>query len=90
MNKLGYILFNNQNVIGIFNDEEIMNNYIDGCIQNNFFNRDTIKIEKYTMNSLLCHDKNILKKITNKNDIPIKNQEVEVSKVESKETEKKI
>jgi hypothetical protein len=70
MNKLGYILFNNGNVIGIFDDEQLLNTYIDGCIQNNFFNKDKIKIEKYTMNSLFCHDK-INKKI-NKPELPNK------------------
>jgi len=75
MNKLGYVLFNNGNIIGIFDDEQIMNSYIDGCIQNNFFNRDNIKIEKYTMNSLFCHNKD---KLINK--VEIKNPTVEVKK----------
>jgi hypothetical protein len=69
MNKLGYVLFNNGNIIGIFDDEQIMNTYIDGCIQNNFFNKDKIKIEKYTMNSLYCHNKDKLIKIINKEKI---------------------
>jgi hypothetical protein len=38
-----------------------MNTYINGCIQNNFFNRNNIKIEKYTMNYLFCHDRKINK-----------------------------
>jgi len=67
MNKLGYILFNNENIIGIFDDEEFMNTYINGCIQNNFFNRNNIKIEKYTMNSLFCHDRKINKEELIKN-----------------------
>jgi hypothetical protein len=92
MNKLGYVLFKNENVIGIFDDEQILNTYIDGCIQNNFFNRDNIKIEKYTMNSLFCHNKDKLTKIINTIEVK-KSVESNKDQVEKKlpvESEKKI
>jgi hypothetical protein len=89
MNKIGYVLFKNENVIGIFDDEQITNTYIDGCIQNNFFTRDNIKIQKYTMNSLFCHNKD---KIINT--VEVKKSNVESNKDQviksTVESEKKI
>jgi hypothetical protein len=89
MNKIGYVLFKNENVIGIFDDEQIINTYIDGCIQNNFFTRDTIKIQKYTMNSLFCHNKDEII-----NTVEVKKSNVESNKNQiiksTVESEKKI
>ena len=63
MSKVGFIVFLNNNAIGIYDNEEILNNFINGCYQNMFFNKDDIKIKKYSMNSISCLD--CLKEIQN-------------------------
>ena len=63
MNNLGFILFLNNNPIGIFNDEDQLNNYINGCVQNKFFHNDDIKTEKYIMNSIVCLNKETVRSI---------------------------
>lgn len=50
----GFILFLKNEAIGVYDNEEILNNFINGCLQNNFFNKDDIKIKKYNMNSINC------------------------------------
>jgi hypothetical protein len=50
----GFILFLRNEAIGVYNNEEILNNFINGCLQNNFFNKDDIKIKKYNINSINC------------------------------------
>ena len=50
----GFILFLKNEAIGIYDNEEILNNFINGCYQNNFFNKDDIKIKKYNINSINC------------------------------------
>lgn len=54
MSKVGFIVFLNNNAIGIYDNEEILNNFINGCYQNMFFSKDDIKIKKYSMNSISC------------------------------------
>jgi hypothetical protein len=51
---VGFILFLKNEAIGIYDNEEILNNFINGCLQNNFFNKDDIKIKKYNINSINC------------------------------------
>ena len=51
---VGFILFLRNEAIGIYDNEEILNNFINGCYQNNFFNKDDIKIKKYNINSINC------------------------------------
>ena len=51
---VGFILFLKNEAIGIYNDEEILNNFINGCLQNNFFSKNEIKIKKYNINSINC------------------------------------
>ena len=51
---VGFILILKNEAIGIYDNEEILNNFINGCLQNNFFNKDDIKIKKYNMNSINC------------------------------------
>ena len=63
MSKVGFIVFLNNNAIGIYDNEEILNNFINGCYQNMFFSKDDIKIKKYSMNSISCLD--CLKEIQN-------------------------
>jgi hypothetical protein len=50
----GFILFLKNEAIGVYDNEEILNNFINGCLQNNFFNKDDIKIKKYNINSINC------------------------------------
>ena len=50
----GFILFLKNEAIGVYDNEEILNNFINGCLQNKFFNKDDIKIKKYNMNSINC------------------------------------
>ena len=56
MSKVGFIVFLNNNAIGIYDNEEILNIFINGCYQNMFFSKDDIKIKKYSMNSISCLD----------------------------------
>jgi hypothetical protein len=66
MSKVGFIVFLNNNAIGIYDNEEILNNFINGCYQNMFFSKDDIKIKKYSMNSISCLDSlESIKKIQN-------------------------
>ena len=51
---VGFILILKNEAIGIYDNEEILNNFINGCLQNNFFNKDDIKIKKYNINSINC------------------------------------
>ena len=51
---VGFILFLRNEAIGIYDNEEILNNFINGCYQNNFFNKDDIKVKKYNINSINC------------------------------------
>jgi hypothetical protein len=50
------ILYDNNNVIGVYYDDNLMNLEINGLVQKKFIKRNQIKIEKYTANSLYCHD----------------------------------
>ena len=74
----GFILFLKNEAIGIYDNEEILNNFINGCYQNNFFNKDDIKIKKYNINSINClntEEKKIPEKIIPEKKIPEKNLE---------------
>ena len=37
--NLSCVLMLNNNVIGVFNSIERLNNYVSGCVQNNFFTK---------------------------------------------------
>jgi hypothetical protein len=74
----GFILFLKNEAIGIYDNEEILNNFINGCYQNNFFNKDDIKIKKYNINSINClntEEKKIPEKKIPEKIIPEKNLE---------------
>ena len=71
----GFILFLKNEAIGVYDNEEILNNFINGCLQNNFFNKDDIKIKKYNMNSINC--------------LNIENKIIQEKKLENLETLKK-
>ena len=73
---VSFILFLKNEAIGVFDNEEILNNFINGCLQNNFFNKDNIQIKKYNINSINCL--NIENKIIKELDLEnIKNLEKE-------------
>ena len=40
---LNHVLMLNNNVIGVFNSTLQLNNYVDGCVQNNFFTKECLK-----------------------------------------------
>ena len=66
MSQVGFIVFLHNNAIGIYDNEEILNDFINGCYQNKFFSKDDIKIKKYSMNSISCLDSlESIKKIQN-------------------------
>ena len=71
----GFILFLKNEAIGVYDNEEILNNFINGCLQNNFFNKDDIKIKKYNINSINC--------------LNIENKIIQEKKLENLETLKK-
>jgi hypothetical protein len=47
----GFVIYLHGKVIGIFNNEVLANGFVDGGVQNNFFEKKHILIEKYVMNS---------------------------------------
>ena len=56
MNTFGYVLIKNEKVIGVFDNEDQINNFINGGVQNQFFEKKDIKKLKFTMNSIFCHN----------------------------------
>jgi hypothetical protein len=61
MSKFGYLLLLKNEPIGIFDNEEQLNNFISGCLQNRFFNNIDIKTKKFIMNSINCLEKEVSK-----------------------------
>ena len=53
MDSYGYILYLNKKIIGVYNNEQLLNIFIDGAIQKSYFNREDIIIDKYIMNSMV-------------------------------------
>ena len=47
----GFVIYLNGKVIGIYNNELLANSFINGGIQNKFFDKKNIHIEKFVMNS---------------------------------------
>ena len=48
---LNHVLMLNNNVIGVFNSTLQLNNYVDGCVQNNFFTKEMICVKTFVVNS---------------------------------------
>jgi len=48
---LNHVLMLNNNVIGVFNSMTQLNNYVDGCVQNNFFTKEMICVKTFVVNS---------------------------------------
>ena len=53
MDNKAFILYLNDKIVGVYDNEKTMNIFIDGAVQNNFFSKENIKIEKFAMNSCL-------------------------------------
>jgi hypothetical protein len=90
---VGFILFLKNEAIGIYDNEEILNNFINGCLQNNFFNKDDIKIKKYNINSINClniDNTNYQNKIISKKKEIIKEKKIENIKKNVIESEEYI
>ena len=51
--NLSCVLMLNNNVIGVFNSIERLNNYVSGCVQNKFFTKEMISIKTFVVNSCL-------------------------------------
>ena len=87
---VGFILILKNEAIGIYDNEEILNNFINGCLQNNFFNKDDIKIKKYNINSINClniENTNFQNKIISEKKEIIKEKNLEKEKKELIESE---
>lgn len=75
MSDFVFIVYLKNNVIAVYNNETLLNIFIDGAIQKKFIKKEEIKIEKYNMNSMLC--------ITKKDDIIVsKKDKIDISKRE--------
>ena len=48
---MAFVLYLNNNLLGIFDNENALNTFIKGGIQNNFFKNENIRTEQYIMNS---------------------------------------
>jgi len=46
-----YVAYNNNSLLGVFDNVQILNNTIEGCIQKNLLQINSVKIEKYVVNS---------------------------------------
>jgi hypothetical protein len=53
MDNKAFILYLNDKIVGVYDNEKTMNIFIDGAVQNNFFSKENIKIEKFAINSCL-------------------------------------
>ena len=82
MNNFGYVLIKNEKVIGVFDNEEMIDTFINGGIQNEFFDKKSIKKLKFTMNSIYCHNNKF-------NSITVKNEE-QTSKLDEEKQKKEV
>jgi len=48
---MAFVLYLNNNLLGIFDNENALNTFIKGGIQNNFFKEENLRREQYIMNS---------------------------------------
>ena len=52
-NNILYVAYNNNIILGIFDNEQTLNYNLDGCLQKGFIQKKCIKIEKYIKNSFV-------------------------------------
>ena len=80
---MAFVLYLNNNLLGIFDNENALNTFIKGGVQNKFFKEENIRTEQYIMNSC-C-------KIENSNtNTHTKIQPKEIIQKKSEETLQKI
>ena len=80
MDNTAFVLYLNDKILGIYDNEKALNIFVDGAVQNNFFTKENIKIQKFAMNS--CFNLSIKKEAT----ILVKdNEPIKPSKKEVKE-----
>jgi hypothetical protein len=73
-NKIGLIVFKDDILIGIFDNEKSLTVFLDGGIQNKFFTKESIRIEAYAMNS--CYKYNEQTSIQHNIKILVKTQNI--------------
>jgi len=84
MENKAYVLYLNNKILGVFDNEKLLKNFINGGIQNEFFNEANLKTHIFEMNS--CYnttEKNITIQTPS-----INNKEVENLKKEKETLEK--
>ena len=59
MENKAYVLYLNNKLLGVFNNEKLLENFIKGGIQNNFFHESNLKKHIFEMNSCYNIDINI-------------------------------
>ena len=52
-NNIVYVAYNNNIILGIFDNEQTLNYNLDGCLQKGFIQKRCIRIEKYIKNSFI-------------------------------------
>jgi len=67
LHKLALVVFLNNKILGVFDNEISLNYFIDGGIQNNYFKKNNITVETFGMNSCFCFNKVDSKEITVEN-----------------------
>jgi hypothetical protein len=76
--NLNYVLQLNNKVIGVYNNKNDLNHYINGCIQNNFFTREMILIETFINNTCCMVPYNDNNNINNTNNILLRNKVINI------------
>lgn len=86
-----FVLYLNNNLLGIFDNESTLNAFIKGGIQNNFFKEENLRREQYIMNSCCKVGFNTNKDSVVPKEISHKNQEdLNKTKELRKEKSKKL
>jgi len=57
LHKLALVVFVDNKILGVFDNEVSLNYFIDGGIQNNYFNKENITVESFGMNSCFSFGK---------------------------------
>lgn len=76
---LNHVLMLNNNVIGVFNSTLQLNNYVDGCVQNNFFTKEMICVKTFVVNSCFNVDLPVNNSQVNNKILLLKNAKTNVS-----------
>jgi hypothetical protein len=86
-----FVLYLNNNLLGIFDNENALNTFIKGGIQNKFFKEENLRREQYIMNSCCKVGFNINTNIQQKETIEkIPEETLQKSKESKKEKGKKL